>query len=105
MSRYCVVYLGGREPSSPEEGQKHFAEYMEWLNSLGDSVLSPMNPFKSTHRVNPDRSVIPGSSTSMSGYTILEAESMDVALAMVKNCPFLNIGGTLEVSQLVEMNP
>ena len=39
----------------------------------------------------------------MSGYTIIEADSMDAALSIAKVCPFLDIGGSLEVSELVEM--
>ena len=37
------------------------------------------------------------------GYTIIEAESMEVALSIAKACPFLDIGGSLEVSELVQM--
>ena len=44
MPQYVIVYLGGDQPSSPEEGEKHFAEYQEWLSSLGESAVSPMNP-------------------------------------------------------------
>ncbi len=29
MSQYIITYLGGNQPSSPEEGKKHFAKYME----------------------------------------------------------------------------
>ena len=39
----------------------------------------------------------------MSGYTIIEADSMETALEMAKACPFLDIGGSLEVSELAEM--
>ncbi len=39
----------------------------------------------------------------MSGYTIIEVDSMKAALLIAKACPFLDIGGSLEVSQLVEM--
>ena len=38
MAQYFISYLGGNHPSSPEEGQQHFARYMEWLNSLGDAA-------------------------------------------------------------------
>ena len=31
MPQYVMVYLGGNQPSSPEEGKQHFAKYMEWL--------------------------------------------------------------------------
>ena len=104
MPQYAIVYLGGNQPSSPEEGKQHFAKYKEWLSSLGDSAVSPANPFKDTSTVNPDGSVTAGSTTSMSGYTIIEADSMEAALSMAKACPFLDIGGSLEVSELIQMS-
>jgi hypothetical protein len=103
MPQYVIVYLGGDQPSSPEEGQQHYAKYKEWLSSLGDSAVSPANPFKDTSTVKPDGTVTTGSTTSMSGYTIIEAESMEAALEIAKACPFLDINGSLEVSELVEM--
>ena len=106
MPQYVIVYLGGDPPSSPEEGKQHFAKYKEWLASLGDSAVSPANPLKDTSTVNPDRSVTTGSSISMSGYTIVEVDSMEAALSIAKACPFLDIGGSLEVSELIQMrNP
>jgi hypothetical protein len=45
MPQYFITYLGGDKPSSPEEGKQHFAKYKEWLSSLGDSAVSPANPF------------------------------------------------------------
>jgi hypothetical protein len=103
MSQYMIVYLGGEQPSSPEEGKQHFSKYMEWLSSLGDSAVSPANPLKNTHVINPDGTVAAGSASSMSGYTIIEADSIEAALTIAKACPFLNIGGSLEVSELAEM--
>ncbi len=103
MAQYVIIYLGGEQPASPEEGQKHFARYMEWLTSLGDAAVSPANPLKDTCTVNPDGSVTEGGTSTMSGYTIVEAESMEAALSMAKSCPFLEIGGSLEVSERIEM--
>jgi len=103
MSQYIMVYLGGDKPSSPEEGKKHFAKYMEWLASLGDSVVSPANPLKNTSTVSSDGAVVDGGSSTMSGYTIIEADSMEAALSSAKTCPFLEMGGSLEVSELVQM--
>jgi hypothetical protein len=104
MTKFIITYLGGDQPSSPEEGKQHFAKYKEWLSSLGDSAVSPANPFKDTNTVNSDGTVTTGSSTSMSGYTIIEADSMEKALEIAKACPFLEIGGSLEVSELMQMN-
>ena len=104
MHQFIISYLGGDQPSSPEEGQQHFAKYKEWLSSLGDSAVSPANPFKNTYTINSDGTVTTGSTTLMSGYTIIEADSMDSALAIAKACPFLDIGGSLEVSELMRMS-
>ena len=103
MPQYVIVYLGGDQPSSPQEGKQHMAKYREWLSSLGDSAVSPANPFKNTSTVNSDGTVTTGSTTSMSGYTIIEADSMEAALSIAKACPFLDIGGSLEVSELIQM--
>ena len=103
MPQYIIVYLGGKQPSSPEEGKKHFEKYKEWLASLGDSAVSPMNPFKNTSTLKPDGSITTGSTTSMSGYTIIETDTMEKALEITKACPFLDIGGSLEVSELIQM--
>jgi hypothetical protein len=103
MPQFVIVYLGGNQPSNPEEGKKHFAKYMEWMSSLGDSVISPMNPLKNTSVVSPDGTVTEGTTTAMSGYTIIEADSMESALSVAKKCPFLEIDGTLEVSELMQM--
>ena len=103
MAQYIITYLGGDPPSSPEEGKQHFAKYKEWLSSLGDSAVSPANPLKDTNTVNSDGTVTTGSTTSMSGYTIIETDSMEAALEKAKACPFLEIGGSLEVSELMQM--
>ena len=103
MPQYIITYLGGEQPASAEEGKQHFAKYKAWLSSLGDAAVSPANPFKNTSTVNADGSVTAGSTTSMSGYTIIETETMEAALAIAKACPFLDIGGSLEVSELMQM--
>ena len=103
MPKYIITYLGGDKPSSPEEGQQQMSKYWNWLSSLGKSAVSPANPLKNTNIVNPDCSVTSGGKTSMSGFTIIEVDSMESALSIAKSCPFLEIGGSLEVSELIQM--
>lgn len=103
MTQYVITYLGGNQPASAEEGKQQFTKYMEWLSSLGDAAISPANPLKDTCTVNADRSITPGGRTTMSGFTIVEVDSKEAALAMAKSCPFLDIGGSLEVSELIQM--
>ena len=103
MAQYTLTSLGGDQPASPEEGMQHYEKYKEWLFPLGDAAVSPANPLKDTRTVNPDATVTPGGTTSMSGYTIIEAGSMETALGFARTCPFLEISGSLEVSELMQM--
>lgn len=104
MPQYIFVYLGGEQPSDPEEGKKHFVKYQEWLSSLGDAVLSPAIPFKDTHTVHPNSKIEPGTTSAMSGLSIIRMPSMDAALQVAQSCPFLEINGTLEISEMIEMS-
>ena len=104
MPQYIFHYLGGEYPSNPEEGQKHFEKYQQWLMTLGDAVISPAIPFKDTHTLQPDGTALPGSTTAMSGLSIIRMKSMAEALTAAKSCPFLEINGTLEVSEMIEMS-
>ena len=103
MPQYMITYLGGDHPSNPEEGKQHMSRYEDWLSSLGDAAISPANPLKNTRTVHSDGTVNPGGKTSMSGFTIIEADSIEQALSIAKDCPFLDIGGSLEVSELLQM--
>jgi hypothetical protein len=103
MAQYMITYLGGNTPATPEEGKRHMEKYMAWLADLGDAAVSPANPLGGTQTIHPDGSVSDGSSVSMSGFTVIEADSIDAALSTAKTCPFLDIGGSLEVSELMKM--
>ena len=103
MAQYIICYLGGAEPATPEEGKQHFARYNEWLTAMGESVVNPASPFKDTITVQSDGTVEPGSMSAISGFTVIEADSMAVALEHSKACPFLELGGALEVSELIQM--
>ena len=110
MAQYVITYIGGmgaNKPTGkfadPEVAKAHQAKYMEWIASLGEAGVSPMNPFKGTQTISSDGSVSKGSSIEMSGYTIIEVDSMEAAMEIAKACPFLESGGTLEVSELMQM--
>ena len=103
MPQYIFIYLGGDYPTDPEAGKKHFEDYQGWLNGLGKAVVSPAIPFKDTHTVFANTKTEEGSTTAMSGMSILQFDSMDAALDAAKTCPFLDINGTLEVSEMIQM--
>ena len=103
MSQYIITYIGGNKPSSKEEGMAQMTKYRAWLSALGDAAVSPANPLGKTHTVSPDGTVSEGGISSMSGYTIVDTESIEDAISIAKDCPFLEMGGSLEVSELMKM--
>ena len=103
MKQFVLVYLGGNQPPSEKEANNHFKKYMEWLSSLGDAVVIPTIPLKDTSTVSPDGAIREGGSSAMSGFSIIKADSMEAALSIAQSCPFLEIGGSLEVSEMMQM--
>jgi len=103
MSNYVFAYHGGKRPESPEEGAKHMAKWKAWIGGLGDAVVNPGTPLGKSKTVSSAGVSDDGGSNPMSGFSIVIADSMDAALEMAKECPLLEIGGTLEVAEVMEM--
>jgi hypothetical protein len=103
MKQYVLVYLGGNHPSNQEEARLHHMKYVEWLSSLGDALVIPTIPLKDTSTVSSDGSIRAGSSNAMSGFSVIKADSMEAALSIAQACPFLEIGGSLEVSEMMQL--
>jgi hypothetical protein len=103
MPNYIIAYHGGRKPESPEEGAKQMAKWKDWVADLGDAAINPGTPLGKTRIVSSEGVSEDGGPNAMSGFSIVRADDMDAALEVAKVCPFLDTGGTLEVSQVMEM--
>ncbi|MDX1734720.1 MAG: YciI family protein [Halioglobus sp.] len=101
MKAYIITYFGGDHPDSPEEGQRHFAKYQQWLGSLGEHAVTPMQPYRDSHTIDADGNASTGSRATISGHTVVQAPSIEEAIDIARGCPFLEINGTLEVAELV----
>ena len=103
MSDYMIAYYGGEMPSSKEEGMAHKEKWQAWVESLGDSVVNPGTPFMGTKVVTSDNVQDENDPSSMNGFAVIKAESIDAAVDIAKSDPFLNMNGTIRVSQMMEM--
>lgn len=102
MDEYMIAYIGGDHPKSPEEGKAHQMKWMAWVKGLGAAATKPANPLMQSHMISGD-----GVSTDgvvMSGYTVVEAENIEAAIEMAKDCPFLDINGSVQVSKIMRMS-
>lgn len=78
-------------------------KWKAWIGDLDDAVVNPGTPLGKSKFVSSSGVSDGGESEALTGFSIVEAESMDAALDMAKNCPFLEMG-TLEVAEVMHMN-
>jgi hypothetical protein len=103
MPNYLLVYHGGTQPQSQEEGAKVMREWVSWMDSLGDAMVDGGNPVGTSKTISPDGSVKEGGQNLASGYSILRASSVDDAVSKSKGCPHLKYDGSIEVAEIIEM--
>ena len=103
MPDYIIAYHGGNKPETPEEGAEHMGKWKAWVSGLGDAVVNPGTPLGKSKTVSSAGVSDGGGSNALTGFSIVKADSMDAALEMAKACPFLDVGGTLEVAEVMKM--
>lgn len=104
MAKYVLAYHGGSGmPESEAEQQEIMAAWGGWFEGLGASVLDGGNPFAASRTIAPDGSASDGGSKGLTGYSCIDASSMDDATAKAKGCPVLASGGTVEVYEALDM--
>ena len=105
MSKFVLFFTGGGMPESEEEQAKVLAAWGVWYEGLGEAVVDPGNPFSpAVQNIVSDGTVSDGPIGMMSsGYTILQADSMDSAVGMAKSCPMLEGNGQITVYEALDM--
>jgi hypothetical protein len=108
MAKYVLIYSGGGMPETDAEQAAAFEAWGAWYGALGASVVDGGNPFLPYGRtIAGDGSVHDIAPTHLaSGYTIIEAASLDEAIEKGKGCPILKNGGEVHVFEAIPMmNP
>jgi hypothetical protein len=103
MPRYTLGYRGRKKPESPDGGAKHFANLKAWLAGLGDAAVNRGTPLGQSKIVGSAGESGNDGSDPLTGYSIVKADSTDAALEIARACPHLDLEGTIEVAQLMEM--
>jgi hypothetical protein len=99
MSKYVLVYTGGSQPASEAEGQVVMKAWIDWFTALGQAVVDAGNPFGPAARRISSNGQVSNTPDGVpaTGYSIVEADSLDAATAMAKSCPQLKSGGEIIV--------
>lgn len=97
MSKYVLAYRGGGMPETEEEQQAVMAAWGAWFGQLGASVIDGGAPFGASTAVGGEVTA------QLTGYSIVDAASLDDAVGKAGGCPILTSGGTVEVYEALDM--
>lgn len=86
MSKFVFLYKGGWPDPTPEITEA----WTSWFAEIGESIVDSGNPFGASREVteaaSTDLSIGP---ESITGYTIVNADSIDDAERLLANCPII----------------
>ena len=101
MPNFLVTYHGGGMPEGEEARQQAMADFGAWVGRTGDALADPGAPLGPAMTVSSD-GVRPGDTDGrVNGYSVLRADDMDSAVALVRDHPFVKRGGSLQVTAAV----
>jgi hypothetical protein len=106
MAKFMVVYTGGMGmEASPEDQQRIMEEWGAWYAKLGASIVDGGAPFaEAKHLTAEGVGDGPLGSHPATGYTVIEADSLDAAAAACEGHPHLNHGGEVQVFTCLDMS-
>lgn len=99
MAKYVLLYSGGAMGRTQAERDKIDQAWGAWFGRLGKAVVDAGNPFsEKVKSVASDGKVKEGlTGERATGYSIVEAGSLDAAAEIAKGCPVLTSGGKITV--------
>ncbi len=105
MAKYLLLYSGGSMPESEAESAGVIKAWTDWYTRLGAAVVDPGNPISPMAKsITSNGQIKDGPAGSMaSGYTILQAGSLDEAAVMAQGCPHLLAGGEVSVFETFDV--
>lgn len=102
MPKFIFAYHGGKAPDSPEEGKQVMAAWENWMSGLGAAMIDGGAPAGKSHTVTAAGVRTDGGANPISGYSFVEAGSLEAAVDLAKGCPILE-NGSVEVAEILPM--
>jgi hypothetical protein len=114
MNEFVLIFRNDFQPEvkfSPDEMQAIMQQWQNWMGS----IAAQNKLANSGNRLGGDgKTVKPGNVVTngpyaeikemISGYIIVTADSIEEASEIAKGCPILNVGGNVEVRNIIPMN-
>ena len=104
MSKYVLAYHGGGGMAQDEAARDQImAAWTAWFQEVGQGLVDGGNPIGRTMTIDSGGMADGGGANPMTGYSIIEAGSMDDAVRLAKGCPIIAAGGSIEVAETFDV--
>jgi hypothetical protein len=105
MKKFIVLYSGGLEPSrtSQQEREASMKVWENWFKGLGKSIVEMGAPFAGSRTMSASGAQAGNGGLTPNGYSIFQANDLDAAAKLVKDCPGISEGGKVHIFELVAM--
>ena len=105
MSKFLLLYSGGGMPATEAEQAAVIKAWTDWYTTLGSAVVDPGNPFTPMAKSIASNGMVSDgpAGTMATGYTILQAESLDQAAKMAQGCPVLMGGASISIFETFDV--
>ena len=101
MPSFLVTYHGGGMPEGEQARQQAMADFGAWVGKTGKALTDPGAPLGPSMTVSSQGVRSGDADGRVSGYSVLSADDMDAAVALVRDHPFVTRGGSLQVTEAV----
>ncbi len=102
MPNFMIEYHGGNKPASEEEGMEQMNKWKDWVNRLGQTITNSGTPLKNSKILTAGSVKDDDDPNAMKGYAVIQVDSIDSAVRIARTDPFLEYGGTIRVSEMIE---
>ena len=110
MPKYLVLYNSPTPAakmmanSTPEQMQAGLKMWTDWSNKVGGALVDFGNPLDEGKRVD-EKSSVSDSDSQATGFSIIEAASLDDAVKLVEGHPHLHTpgGASIDVLPFIQM--
>jgi hypothetical protein len=112
MSEFTYLFRGRETSASPEQMQKTMEKWVAWFKELGVNghIKDPGRPLEHTGKVVKGKQKIVNdgpyaeAKDVVGGFVVIEAKDIEQAVELSKGCPILEVGGSVEVRPVQELN-
>jgi len=106
VSRYVLIYSGPQTSESREEQDAILAAWEAWYAKMGSAIAEGGDPLGSSKFISAPGSPAADGDGGMpaSGYTVIEASSLDAAASACADHPHLEHGGRVHIFEAIDLH-